>query len=216
MALSVKVCGVTNRDDAAAVARAGADFIGFILAPSPRQVSVDAVRDIMGVLPAPVEPVLVFRGAPVEEVFAALDATHCRWIQIHGHESVAYLGRLLAARPHLRLIRAWEIETPESGDALALYLRQAREAGVRIDVVLLDAPKGGPHPGFERLGDISHACCARPPAVWCAGGLTPGNLGTAVPSGHSTPMTWPAGVELAPGGKDRTPCGVSSSWRRRQ
>lgn len=202
MGLSVKICGVTSRDDAAAVAQAGADFVGFILAPSARQVTVETVRAVMGVLPAPIEPVLVFRVAPLEEVLGAVDATHCRWVQIHGHESVAYLGRLLAARPHLRLIRAWEIETPESGDDLALYLRQARDADVRIDVVLLDAPKGGPHPGFERLGDISHACRERPPAVWCAGGLTPGNLGTAVPSGHYDGVDVASGVEVRPGAKD--------------
>ena len=71
-----------------------------------------------------------------------------------------------------------------------------------IDVVLLDAPKGGPHPGYERLGDISHRLRNRPPAVWCAGRLTADNLATVVASGRYDGVDVARGVESRPGVKD--------------
>ena len=202
MALQVKICGMTNRADASTAARCGADFVGLILAPGARHVTLESARLIMGALPPTVQPVLLFRAAPLDEVVAALQATGCGWVQLHGREPVAYLAQLVKRRPRLRLIKAWEVDSPTAGDDLLAYLHEAARADVSVDVVLLDAPKGGPHPGYERLGDISHRLRNRPPAVWCAGRLTAANLATAVASGRYDGVDVARGVESSPGVKD--------------
>ena len=201
--MHVKICGITNPDDAREAARYGADFVGLILAPSARRVTLEAAQDVLSILPREVEPILLFRDAPQDEVLAALEVTDCGWVQLHGCEPVSYLGQLARRRGGLRIIKAWEVSAPRDGDDLADYLRQAGGAGVRIDVVILDTPKGGPHPGYERLADIARRLRDRPPQIWCAGGLTPANVAAAVESGQYDGVDEAGGVESRPGIKDR-------------
>ncbi len=199
--MRVKICGITNRDDALAAAELGADFVGLILAPSARQISIVQAADIMRDLPAATKPVLLFRDAPLGEVRAALDATRCDWVQLHGNEPVPYLRTLRDRYPALHLIKAWTI-TVEGGGALGTYLGEAADTGVAIEVVILDAPKGGPHPGYEALGQVATACTQRPPAVFCAGGLTADNVAAAVAQGEYDGVDVASGVEREPGVKD--------------
>lgn len=184
-------------------AQCGADFVGLILAPSPRQVTVDTARLVVASLPPVTQPVLVFRDAPPGDVIGAVTATGCTWVQLHGRESAAYLSELAAHRPDLRLIKAWEVIGPDSGLRLAELRMQLRTRAVRVEAYLLDAPKGGPHPGYEMLGQVSASCPARPPEVWCAGGLTPENVATAVAAGSYDCVDVASGVESRPGVKDR-------------
>lgn len=204
--MHVKICGITNPDDALAAARAGADFVGLILAPSARQVTIDAAQAVVAALPATVTPVLVFRGAPLDEVCAALEVTGAGWVQLHGAEPVTYLAQLQRRRPAVRLIKAWEVPSggtiEQSADELVRYVREALDAGVDLAVALLDAPKGGPHPGYERLGACGARCRALPVRVWCAGGLTPDNVAAALACGPFDGADVAGGVELRPGVKD--------------
>jgi phosphoribosylanthranilate isomerase len=200
--MHVKICGITNTEDALAAARTGAEFVGLILTGSPRQVDLDTARRIAGVLPQSTSAVLVFRNAPLAEVADAVTACRCGWVQLHGREPVSYVHELLKQRPRLRIIRAWEIDGAAAGTELSEYACMAREAGVRVDVYLLDAPKGGAHPGFERLGDIALQFVERPPEIWCAGGLTALNVATAVGAGHYEGVDVASGVETQPGRKD--------------
>lgn len=202
--MRVKICGITNTDDARAAARAGADFIGLIRAPSVRQISVDAARQIVGALPATTQPVLLFRDAPVDDVLATLEDAGCTWVQLHGREPVSYLHELLTRRPQTRLIRAWEVAGSQAGAELADYLRRADELAVTIDIVILDAPKGGPHPGYDCLADVSQQMPEPPPEIWCAGGLTLANLTAAVGEGRYAGVDVASGVEARPGQKDHT------------
>jgi phosphoribosylanthranilate isomerase len=178
--MRVKICGMTRVDDAVAAARAGTDFVGLIFAVSPRRATLETARAVVGALPVSTQAVLVFRDAPAGEVVATLDATGARWVQLHGREPVTYLRDLATRRPHVALIKAWEVAGPSAADDLLAYLHEAHGAGVRIDAVILDAPKRGPHPGYECLAAISRRCTARPPEIWCAGGLTPANLVAAI------------------------------------
>jgi len=200
--MRVKICGITNLDDATAAADSGADFVGLIFAASARQVNVETAIGVMEGLPAPTLPVLLFRNTPLDEVDRTIAATGGRWVQFHGREPVDYLREVVARHPHTRIIRAWEVTDPSSGSALREYLEEAAAAGVGIDIVILDAPKGGPHPGYECLAEVSCACDKRPPAIWCAGGLTPGNLRSAVDRGRYDGVDVASGIELRPGVKE--------------
>jgi len=198
----VKICGITNADDARAAADCGADFIGLILAPSPRRVALTTASAIANLLPAGVEPVLLFRDAALDEVRQAVAATGVHCVQLHGRERITYVGELIASRPELHIIKAWEVTSPASGQELAEYRRASEHANANIDVLILDAPKGGPHPGYECLGELSRACRPRPPQVWCAGGLTPENLTAAVSAGSYDGVDVASGIETCPGTKD--------------
>lgn len=209
--MHVKICGITNLPDALLAAQAGADFIGLIRAPSERAVAADVALEIINELrDTPTRPVLLFRDAPLEELAAACRDCHVAWVQLHGHESVNYLARLAAALPHVRIIKAWELTPSDSGDALIAYVREAGSTGLRIAAVILDAPKGGAHPGYDHLAAISRRCNeawsnaeSERPELWCAGGLTTVTLAAAVANGTYDGVDVARGVEQSAGRKDR-------------
>jgi len=88
----IKICGITNLDDALAACEAGADALGFVLAPEAakrnRHITSDAVRRIAGELPAYVTTVGVVVNEPLERIQEYL--TFLDRVQLHGEESVEY------------------------------------------------------------------------------------------------------------------------------
>jgi phosphoribosylanthranilate isomerase len=200
--MQLKFCGITSERDALAAAEAGADFVGLILAPSPRQIDPVRARRIMDRLPPETQPVLLFKDAPLAEMVAALERTRCEWVQLHGEEPVEALRGLRLHNPNLRLVKAWTVRGPVAAEALLSYLAEVQAADIQLDVVLLDAPKGGPHPGYEALGEVSRRLTERPPEVWCAGSLTADNVADALAAGRYDGVDVASGVELAPGRKD--------------
>lgn len=218
--MDAKICGITNLEDALAAATAGAAFVGLIRAKSPRQVVLEAAREIVAALPATTTPVLVFRDAPVAEALGAVTVTGATWVQLHGQESPRYVADLREAyarqcsgKPALRIVKAWEVEAGADTDvsvtmgALRAYWDEVGRlagapAGCNLDAVLLDAPKGRPHPGFDALGAASRAAAALGCRVWCAGGLTAENLAGVLPRLTCSVVDVASGVEAAPGRKD--------------
>jgi len=200
--MRIKICGITNASDAVLVSRCGADFVGLILAASPRRVTVDAAREVVRALPPASQPVLVFRDASADVVRDAVNAIGCRWVQLHGRETLADIETLRRSCPHLRIIKGWEVGTGRAEEELMGYL--AADAKGLIDVVILDAPKAGPHPGYERFGELSRQLRVRPPEVWCAGRLTAGNVAAALAAGRYDGVDVASGVEVSPGRKDET------------
>jgi phosphoribosylanthranilate isomerase len=199
--MTSKICGITRLEDARHAAACGADFIGLILAPSPRQVPVPVAREIVRDLPAGTPGVLVFRDAPCAAVAAALRETGAGWAQLHGREAPEYLQALAAAQPGVRVIKAFEIGRVEDAAMVAAYLEAARRGGVVPDVILLDVAKGGPHPGYACLREVARTLAARPPRVWCAGGLSAENVQEALIGGAFDGADVAGGVETAPGRK---------------
>ncbi|MGD8454599.1 MAG: phosphoribosylanthranilate isomerase [Phycisphaerae bacterium] len=199
--MRVKICGITRRDDALLAARCGADFVGLIRAAGQRQVTPETARQILGELPPATAAVLVFRDAPLADVVDEAAAGPFGYVQLHGREPVSYAAELQAQLPNLRIIRAWSVAGVETADELCRYLEEAKQANVTFAAVLLDAPKGGPHPGFATLGEVSRRCHALAHEVWCAGGLTCENLATAVRAGDYTGVDVARGVETSPGVK---------------
>lgn len=200
--MHLKICGITNEADARVAADAAADFIGLIRAASPRQVSLDIARQIVTTLPSSTTPVLLYRNAPVDEVVTGLEVTGCQWVQLHGDEPVSLLREVQDRVAGVQMIKAWSVTTPADGAALRAYVDEAAQGGVRLAVVLLDAPKGGPHPGYEALAAMSRVLQRRPPAVWCAGALTPDNVAAALALGDYDGVDVASGVEASPGQKD--------------
>src|SRR5262245_6889107 len=84
----VKICGVTSEEDALLAVAMGADAVGFIFAPSTRQVAAGHVRDIVRRLPPDVLTVGVFRDESAKRVVEICNTVGLRAAQLSGHETV--------------------------------------------------------------------------------------------------------------------------------
>ncbi|HXZ83326.1 MAG TPA: phosphoribosylanthranilate isomerase [Acidimicrobiales bacterium] len=161
----VKICGVTNEEDALLAVAMGADAIGFVLAPSPRQVAIGAARDIARRLPPEVITVGVFRDTLAQRVVDVVCQAGLRAAQLNGHESpedVAYIAERVPL-----VIKAFGA-TPAALTDVSEY---------RADAVLVDAPAPGPGKVFDwRLAERM----PRSHRLILGGGLDPGNVADAI------------------------------------
>jgi phosphoribosylanthranilate isomerase len=185
-AVFVKVCGTTSEEDALLAVAMGADAVGFIFAPSPRQVAVGTARDIVKRLPHEVITVGVFRDESPERVVEIVNTAGLRAAQLHGHETPEQ-ARFVRDRVPL-LIQAF----PAGDRALA----RAYEYGA--DAILLDAAS----PGSGEVFDWSLAEAPDGIRLILAGGLTPDNVAQAIKQVHPWGVDVATGVEKSPGHKD--------------
>src|SRR5437879_3794471 len=187
----VKVCGVTNEDDALLAVAMGADAIGFVFAPSPRQVHPEVVRDSVKRLPPGTLRVGGFRNETPERVLDIVGRTGLRGAQRHGGETAEDL-RLVRLR--VRFV----IQALPAGDT---RLAGAGTGPESADVVLVDSPE----PGSGTVFDWSLAEGA-PDGVrlLLAGGLNPDNVAQAIRKVRPWGVDSASGVEASPGRKDAT------------
>lgn len=211
MPVKVKVCGLTNLADARAAARAGADLLGFIFYPaSPRYVSPEAVRDILGRLRAEglsVVGVGVFVNERPERVAGLLEYCGLQLAQLHGEEAPADLGLSHGMATPLGG-RAYKALRPPSADAARqLAARYALPAPLRGDdrlpAFLLDTYRPDQRGGTGQTGDWALAAgLAGRYALLLAGGLSPANVVEALRQVRPWGVDVSSGVERAPGHKD--------------
>ena len=194
-----KICGVTLPDDAAAVASAGADFIGLNFWPkSKRYLAPERAPMIAGVVRSTGSAKLVgvFVDADPDEILAVAGRVELDIIQLHGDEDPDTCKRIVDAlyRP------VWK----------AIAVRDARDIQALdrypVDAILLDAPTAG-RGGAGATFDHALAREARPrfPAlkIVLAGGLAPANVAAAIAQVQPWAVDVASGVEAAPGVKDR-------------
>jgi phosphoribosylanthranilate isomerase len=188
----VKVCGITNLEDALAALDAGADMLGFNFYPrSPRYVSPLESRKIIERLPAAVSCVGVFVNEPspadVERVAreAGLGA-----VQLHGDETPEYCRSLRG----LTTIKALRVGADYNLESAAAF---------DTDAVLLDAYVAGARGGTGHTFDWTLATLTRErvPRLFLAGGLNPDNVGSAVAAVRPYAVDVCSGVETSPGRK---------------
>lgn len=183
----VKICGVTNEDDALLAVALGADAVGFIFAPSPRQVVPSRVYDITRRLPPEILTVGVFRDEHPQRVIEVTQRAGLKAAQLHGHESPADVAEV--AR-HIRTV----IKAVAAG---SIDASRAHEFGVSM--ILLDAPA----PGSGKVFDWQLA--GEVPGVVdlvLAGGLTPDNVAAGIRQVRPYGVDVASGVESSPGKKD--------------
>jgi phosphoribosylanthranilate isomerase len=183
----VKVCGTTSEEDALLAVAMGADAIGFIFAPSTRQVAPQLVNDIVRRLPPEIMTVGVFRDEVPERIIDIVQRTGLRAAQLHGHESPEQLRRVKERVPVV-------FKAFAAGDRA---VRKAREFGA--DAVLVDSPE----PGSGQVFDWSLA--EDVPGglrLVLAGGLGPDNVAEAIATVHPWGVDACSALEIEPGRKD--------------
>ena len=183
----VKICGITNEDDALFAVAMGADAVGFIFAPSPRQVAAQQVYDITRRLPPEILTVGVFRDEHPSRVIDTVNRAGLKAAQLHGHETPGMVADVAAS------IR-WVIKVVVAGSPDA---RRANEFGT--DLIMVEGPKPGSGQVFDwTLVDE----VAQGPRIILAGGLDPDNVAEAVRITRPWGVDVASGVEKAPGRKD--------------
>lgn len=188
----IKICGITNLEDALLAAELGADALGFIFYPkSPRYVAPDAARQIIAQLPPFVLSVGVFVNEEAQVVRDLAAQVGLDWIQVHGQESPDYcrsLGR--------RVMKAFRIKDAGSLKDLEPYQGA-------VQAFLLDTYKKGQVGGTGESFDWQLAREAKQYGqIVLAGGLTPENVGRAIKIAQPEAVDTASGTEAAPGRKD--------------
>lgn len=183
----VKICGITSEEDALLAVAMGADAVGFVFAPSSRQLAPARAGDIAKRLPPEILTVGVFRDSAPERVVEVVRQAGLVGAQLHGFESVEatrYVRERLSV-----VIKAFPGGAPEL----------SRAANYGADVVLLDSAS----PGSGRVFDWSLAEGAPSGLrLMLAGGLTPDNVGEAIGRVRPWGVDVSTGVESSPGVKD--------------
>ncbi|MCU1499774.1 MAG: trpF [Acidimicrobiales bacterium] len=174
----VKICGITREDDALLAVAMGADAVGFVFAPSKRQIAPSIARDIVKRLPPDILTVGVFRDEAPSRVVDIVNSTGLRAAQLHGHESPED-SRLIRARIPL-IFKAFA-----AGDR---GLDRADDFGA--DALLIDSPIPGSGVPFDWT--LAEGL-PRGHRVILAGGLTPENVASAIS------QVGPWGVDVASG-----------------
>lgn len=200
--MEIKICGITRPQDAALAAALGVDHIGLIAAASARRIELQAARAIAAGLPARTRPVLVFRDAAVTNIVEAVAAVGVAFVQLHGDESADLVASLTEALPGVGIIKAWEVQSAASGDALRAYVGGLSSRGVRLHRVILDVPKSGDAPPRSVFAEIARGWPAGYPGLWRAGGLDDLNVLEALGEACYAGVDVARGVEQSAGVKD--------------
>lgn len=192
--MKIKICGITNTEDAEVAVAAGADAVGFVMyRKSPRWVEPAVARSIIAGLPPFVLAVGVFVNEEAERVRALMDECGFALAQLHGDESALYCQNL--GRPVLKALRL-----KDRGTLLALAEFQDR-ANVRG--ILIDAFSDQAYGGTGQTVDWTLAEeAARSTPVILAGGLNPSNVAGAIQVVRPYGVDAGSGVEKSPGKKD--------------
>ena len=189
----IKICGITDLDDALAVCEAGADAVGFIFYPrSPRCVSPRQARGVISELPRTVAKIGVFVNDDPERIEEIAGTCGLDFIQLHGGETPDYCHRFSASM----LIKAF---SPRSADDL----KRLDDYSVRA--ILVDAFAPGLYGGTGKTSnwELARAIGERCPLI-LSGGLNSANIEEAIASVSPDAVDINSGVESAPGKKDHS------------
>jgi len=211
----VKICGLTNLDDARVATAAGADLLGFIFyAKSPRYVTPETVAEIMQSLnhdkvtrwqgdkmnaPVTLSPryVGVFVNASVTEIQAIVAQVGLDFVQLHGNETAEWFAPLAG--------RTYKAVRPADAEAAQTQAAHFAPLGcVDGPALMIDAydPKAYGGTGKQTDWHVAAALARRHPRLLLAGGLTPENVAAAIDIVQPWGVDVASGVEAEPGRKD--------------
>ena len=183
----VKICGITNEADALLSVALGADAVGFIFAPSSRQMSAKAVADIVKILPEDTLTVGVFRDIPAEQVIETAYTAGVKGVQLHGAETKQACKEISAAFSFV--VKVFSLEMPQLAEANTYPVH-----AIMIDGAV---PGSGQVYDYEQIGAFPLTS-----KLILAGGLHPGNVADAISKTHPWGVDVSSGVEKSPGIKD--------------
>jgi phosphoribosylanthranilate isomerase len=201
MSLWIKICANTSLEDALLAAKAGADAIGFVFAPSPRRVTPAQVAEIVPHLPVSLEKIGVFVDASFDEIAPTVEMCGLTGVQLHFDAAPALAAELRARfGAQLRILGVLHFGAHATAAAMD-------GADPNVDAILIDSRSATVVGGTGLRFDWSVASKtlfqnAEERKLLAAGGLTPENVGEAIAMLRPWGVDVVSGVEAAPGRKD--------------
>jgi phosphoribosylanthranilate isomerase len=193
--VKVKICGLTNLEDAQWAAQCGADALGFILSEKgPRFLEEDIASSITAQLPPFISRVGVFVDEKIDTVKRIADSCKLDYVQLHGEETPDYCDKL-REQVNCRIIKAFRVKGAESLAGIKDYF---------LDSILLDAWSPEAHGGcgvsfdWKLALDVAKNC-----PIILAGGLNPKNVAEAVKQVNPFAVDVSSGVQSTARQKDR-------------
>jgi phosphoribosylanthranilate isomerase len=188
--VKVKICGITNEEDALQAVDAGADALGFVFYDlSPRCIFYETAQKIIKKLPPFVTPVGVFVNNPAQSIHLAVERCGIQVVQLHGDETPNFCAGL----PH-KIVKAFRIRDIKSLEKIRSY---------SVSGFLLDAYVPGTYGGTGLTFNWESARIAKQYGpIILAGGLNVGNIREAVETVQPYAIDVSSGVEASPGKKD--------------
>lgn len=190
----VKICGITNLEDAELAAGHGAWALGLIFfPPSPRRCSIEAAERIGAAMHRRAEICGVFVNATLDEIESTADRARLTMVQLHGDEGPAYCAEV-ARRTGARVIKSRQVRTAADLRSLEPF---------HTDYHLLDSHARGLRGGTGEPFDWRMLRGRRQAVpLILSGGLTPENVGGAIARVRPFAVDVASGVEAEPGRKD--------------
>jgi len=189
----IKICGITNLEDALSSISAGADALGFnFYKRSPRYIEPNKAREIIQQLPHTVLNVGVFVNEnTTEEVARIADQVKLNAVQLHGEESPSYCAELKS----FNVIKAFRVSDDFKPEDVLKF---------DVSAVLLDAYSRDARGGTGKVFDWGVAKETQKifPKVFLAGGLTPDNVADAIRQIKPYAVDACSSLEIARGKKD--------------
>jgi phosphoribosylanthranilate isomerase len=201
----VKVCGTTSLRDAQLSVTAGANALGFIFAPSPRQVEVETAKQIVAALGGEVEAIGIFVNESPARVAAIANDAGLSGVQLHGEEAPGQMADFRRELGQRKIIKALLVSSLQSNSDS--QLEEYLDAHDSLDAVLLDSgsarQRGGSGVPFdwEDASAIASRIRDSMPLI-VAGGLNSGNVARAIELFQPWGIDVVSGVESTPGTKD--------------
>src|SRR4030042_6699098 len=188
--VKVKICGLTNYDDAVAAMDMGADLLGFNFYPvSPRYITPRQGKGIINKLPGFMDTAGVFVNASIEQIHEIKDICQLDWVQLHGDEDPEFCRSLLSH--NVKTMKAIRVKNQADIERADSFFTDA------VLLAAFDPDKyGGTGLTFDWnvIGNISKR-------IFLAGGINPGNAAAAVKLGvYGIDVC--SGIEARPGKKD--------------
>ncbi len=205
----VKICANTCAEDALMAAELGADAVGFVFAPSKRQVTPAQIGPISAIMPGGVERVGVFATGSVEEIAAAVEEAGLTAVQLHGGMDLQFARRLARVLgPAIQIIQTlhWTVDEDVASEVVVRrQLEDIAEDGggyrVLIDAKIGASNLGGTGRSFD-WASARELIGSQALRMIVAGGLRPENVGEAIRTLRPWGVDVASGVEREPGRKD--------------
>ena len=196
----VKICGITNEEDALKASILGADYLGFLveISFSEDKITRKKAKDIIRKLPLEVTPVLVTylkKSKPIIEIAKEINP---QIIQLHNEISLEEIGKIRKSLPRIKLTKSISVIDESS-------IQEAKKYEKYVDFILLDTKSGKRKGGTGKTHnwDISRKIVKEVKnKVFLAGGLNPENIKQAIDEVKPYAVDTNSGVKLKPKKKD--------------
>lgn len=189
--LKIKICGITNLDDALAAVAMGADILGFnFYSRSPRFIEPQKAEEIINMLPGFVDTAGIFVNAPLRDIHSINGDGMLNWLQLHGDETPEFCSQF--RNWSTRIIKGIRVKSAESIEQAKRY---------RTYALLFDSFDPNAHGGTGKQFDWSLLKEDIPHRVFLAGGINPDNVVEAIKNDvYGVDIC--SGIESEPGKKD--------------